>query len=36
MTMIDWNADGWGNRVHLSEDGSWVPDRHGDVDIDED
>jgi len=26
--MIDWNSENWGNQVHLSADGSWVPDRH--------
>ena len=30
MTMIDWNAEEWGNKVHLSDNGSWVPDRHDD------
>lgn len=26
--MIDWNSETWGNQVHLSATGSWVPDRH--------
>lgn len=30
FTMIDWESDEWGNRVHLASNGSWVSDRHGD------
>ena len=26
--MIDWTSENWGNQVHMSADGSWVPDRH--------
>jgi hypothetical protein len=31
--MIDWNADDWGNHVVLASNGSWVPDKHSDEDI---
>lgn len=29
--MIDWNSETWGNQVHVSETGSWVPDRHDQI-----
>lgn len=32
--MIDWNSPSWGKageNVHLSENGSDVPDKHGDA-----
>ena len=32
-TMIDWDADDWGNGVTYAADGSWVLDRHGDDDV---
>jgi len=28
--MIDWDADDWGNHVHLAANGSWVDDKHVD------
>jgi hypothetical protein len=30
MTMINWDSDNWGGRVHYASDGSWVADKHGD------
>jgi hypothetical protein len=32
MTMIDWDSHTWGNQVHYASDGSWVADKHGDED----
>jgi hypothetical protein len=32
--MIDWNSPTWGQdgtNTHKADNGSWVPDRHGDV-----
>ena len=26
--MINWDADDWGNHVHLASNGSWVADKH--------
>ena len=34
--MIDWDADNWGNRVTYAENGSWVNDKHGDDDAEQD
>jgi len=27
--MIEWGSDNWGGNVHHAENGSWVTDRHG-------
>jgi hypothetical protein len=29
-TMIDWDSEGWGNRITFAADGSWVGDKHDD------
>ena len=34
--MIDWNSDNWGNHVTYAENGSWVNDKHGDDDAEQD
>jgi len=32
VTMIDWDSQSWGNKVHLASDGSWVDDKRDDAD----
>ena len=34
--MIDWDSENWGNRVTYAANGSWVVDKHGDDDHDQD
>jgi len=34
--MINWDSEDWGNRVTYARDGSWVTDRHGSDDTDQD
>lgn len=34
--MIDWDSDDWGNGVTYARDGSWVTDRHGSDQTDQD
>ena len=29
-TMINWDSEDWGNKVHYASNGSWVSDKHGD------
>jgi hypothetical protein len=36
QAMIDWDSDTWGNRVTFAADGSWVTDKHGDDDAEQD
>lgn len=34
MSPVDWFAEDWGGRVHVSENGADVPDRHQTTDDD--
>jgi hypothetical protein len=35
-TMIDWDSETWGNVVNFAANGSWVTDKHGDEDAEQD
>ena len=34
--MIDWDSASWGKGVTYAANGSWVTDKHGDEDDDQD
>jgi hypothetical protein len=36
QNMIEWGSPNWGGNVHYAANGSWVSDRHGDEEQQED